>query len=36
MLLFKATSARGIYLSNPLQRILRDVIAAANHNPERR
>jgi len=31
MLLFKATSARGIYLSNPLQRILRDVIAAANH-----
>lgn len=31
MLLFKATSARGIYLSNPLQRILRDVIAASNH-----
>lgn len=31
MLLFKATSARGIYLDNPLQRILRDVIAAANH-----
>jgi 3-hydroxy-9,10-secoandrosta-1,3,5(10)-triene-9,17-dione monooxygenase len=31
MLLFKATSARGIYLSNPMQRILRDVIAAANH-----
>lgn len=31
MLLFKATSARGIYLTNPLQRILRDVIAAANH-----
>ncbi|PRB81407.1 acyl-CoA dehydrogenase family protein [Pseudomonas sp. MYb185] len=31
MLLFKATSARGIYLNNPLQRILRDVIAAANH-----
>jgi 3-hydroxy-9,10-secoandrosta-1,3,5(10)-triene-9,17-dione monooxygenase len=31
MLLFKATSARGIYMNNPLQRILRDVIAAANH-----
>jgi 3-hydroxy-9,10-secoandrosta-1,3,5(10)-triene-9,17-dione monooxygenase len=31
MLLFKATSARGIYLDNALQRILRDVIAAANH-----
>ncbi|MEX3967849.1 acyl-CoA dehydrogenase family protein [Paraburkholderia sp. EG286B] len=31
MLLFKATSARGIYLDNPLQRILRDVIAGANH-----
>ncbi|MGE0115277.1 MAG: acyl-CoA dehydrogenase family protein [Steroidobacteraceae bacterium] len=31
MLLFKATSARGIFLSNPLQRILRDTIAAANH-----
>jgi len=31
MLLFKALSARGIYLDNPIQRILRDVIAAANH-----
>ncbi len=31
MLLFKATSARGIFLSNPLQRILRDVIAGTNH-----
>lgn len=31
MLLFKATSARGIYLNNPLQRIMRDVIAASNH-----
>ncbi|MEX3944496.1 acyl-CoA dehydrogenase family protein [Paraburkholderia sp. BR10937] len=31
MLLFKATSARGIYLDNPLQRTLRDVIAASNH-----
>ena len=31
MLLFKATSARGIYLDNALQRILRDVIAGANH-----
>jgi 3-hydroxy-9,10-secoandrosta-1,3,5(10)-triene-9,17-dione monooxygenase len=31
MLLFKALSARGIYLDNPMQRILRDVIAAANH-----
>jgi 3-hydroxy-9,10-secoandrosta-1,3,5(10)-triene-9,17-dione monooxygenase len=31
MLLFKATSARGIYLNNPLQRIMRDIIAASNH-----
>jgi len=31
LLLYKATSARGIYLSNPLQRVLRDVLAAANH-----
>lgn len=31
MTLFKATSARGIYLSNPLQRYVRDVIAASNH-----
>jgi 3-hydroxy-9,10-secoandrosta-1,3,5(10)-triene-9,17-dione monooxygenase len=31
MLLFKALSARGLYLDNPLQRILRDVIAGSNH-----
>jgi 3-hydroxy-9,10-secoandrosta-1,3,5(10)-triene-9,17-dione monooxygenase len=31
LLLFKAFSARGIYLSNPIQRILRDTLAAANH-----
>tara|TARA_R110001583_G_scaffold182192_1_gene339800 strand:- start:1844 stop:3070 length:1227 start_codon:yes stop_codon:yes gene_type:complete len=31
MLLFKATSARGIFLSNPLQRIVRDVVAGTNH-----
>lgn len=31
LLLFKALSARGIYLSNPMQRVLRDTIAAANH-----
>lgn len=31
LLLFKAMGARGIYLSHPLQRILRDTIAGANH-----
>ena len=31
MLLFKATGARGMYLSNPMQRILRDVIAGSQH-----
>lgn len=31
LLLYKATGARGIYNSNPLQRTLRDVLAAANH-----
>lgn len=31
MLLFKATGARGMYLSNPMQRILRDAIAGAQH-----
>lgn len=31
LLLFKCTSARGCYLSNPIQRILRDVLVAANH-----
>lgn len=31
MLLFKATSARGVFLSNPIQRILRDTLVAANH-----
>lgn len=31
LLLHKANSARGIYRSNPMQRILRDVLVAANH-----
>lgn len=31
MLLFKPLSAGGIYLSNPMQRVLRDTIAAAQH-----
>ena len=31
MLLFKAMGARGMYLSNPMQRILRDVIAGSQH-----
>jgi 3-hydroxy-9,10-secoandrosta-1,3,5(10)-triene-9,17-dione monooxygenase len=31
LLLFKAFSARGIYLTNPMQRILRDTLAGANH-----
>lgn len=31
LLLYKATGARGLFLSNPLQRTLRDVLAAANH-----
>jgi 3-hydroxy-9,10-secoandrosta-1,3,5(10)-triene-9,17-dione monooxygenase len=31
LLLYKALSARGIYLSNPMQRVLRDVLASANH-----
>jgi 3-hydroxy-9,10-secoandrosta-1,3,5(10)-triene-9,17-dione monooxygenase len=31
MLLFKATGARGMYLNNPMQRILRDVIAGTQH-----
>lgn len=31
LLLFKALSARGIYLSNPMQRVLRDTLAGANH-----
>lgn len=31
LLLFKALSARGIFLDNPMQRILRDTIAATNH-----
>jgi 3-hydroxy-9,10-secoandrosta-1,3,5(10)-triene-9,17-dione monooxygenase len=31
LLLFKATGARGIFLNNPLQRVVRDVLAAANH-----
>ncbi len=31
LLLYKATGARGIYHSNPMQRVLRDTLAAANH-----
>lgn len=31
MLLFKATGARGMYLKNPMQRILRNVIAGSQH-----
>lgn len=31
LLLFKATSARGLFLDNPIQRVLRDVLAASNH-----
>lgn len=29
--LYKATGARGIYSGNPMQRVLRDTLAAANH-----
>lgn len=31
LLLYKATASRGIFLNNPFQRILRDVLAATNH-----
>lgn len=31
MLLYKATAARGAYLSNPLQRVVRDILVASNH-----
>ncbi|MDP1671404.1 MAG: acyl-CoA dehydrogenase, partial [Alphaproteobacteria bacterium] len=31
LLLYKATSAKGIFLSTPLQRVVRDILAAANH-----
>jgi len=31
LLLYKALSARGIYLSNPMQRVLRDTLVGANH-----
>ncbi len=31
LLLYKATGARGLYMNNPIQRVLRDVLAAANH-----
>ena len=34
LLLHKANSARGIYRSNPMQRILRDVLVATNHTAE--
>lgn len=34
LLLHKANSARGIYSSNPMQRILRDVLVAANHTTQ--
>lgn len=31
LLLYKATASRGLFLNNPFQRILRDVLAATNH-----
>jgi 3-hydroxy-9,10-secoandrosta-1,3,5(10)-triene-9,17-dione monooxygenase len=31
LLLYKATGARGVFLSNPIQRVLRDVLVGANH-----
>lgn len=31
LLLYKATGARGLYNTNPMQRVLRDILAAANH-----
>jgi 3-hydroxy-9,10-secoandrosta-1,3,5(10)-triene-9,17-dione monooxygenase len=31
LLLYKATAARGVYLSNPLQRVVRDIMVASNH-----
>jgi 3-hydroxy-9,10-secoandrosta-1,3,5(10)-triene-9,17-dione monooxygenase len=31
LLLYKATSARGIFMGNPIQRILRDTLVGANH-----
>jgi 3-hydroxy-9,10-secoandrosta-1,3,5(10)-triene-9,17-dione monooxygenase len=31
LLLYKASGARGLFLDNPMQRILRDTLAAANH-----
>jgi 3-hydroxy-9,10-secoandrosta-1,3,5(10)-triene-9,17-dione monooxygenase len=31
LLLYKATGARGLFLNNPMQRVLRDTLAAANH-----
>lgn len=31
LLLYKCTGARGVYLSNPIQRYLRDTLVAANH-----
>lgn len=34
LLLYKATAARGIYLSSPLQRVLRDVLAGTNHSTQ--
>lgn len=34
LLLHKANSARGIYNSNPMQRILRDVLVGANHTTQ--
>jgi len=31
LLLYKATAARGLFLNTPMQRVLRDVLAGANH-----
>jgi len=34
ILLHRAQSARGVYSSSPLQRVLRDILAAANHGTQ--
>lgn len=31
LLLYKATAAKGVFLTNPLQRVVRDILASANH-----
>lgn len=34
LLLYNASSAKGIFLNNPIQRVLRDTLAAANHTTQ--